>query len=214
MIAHYNNNGHQARYVCIAMKSNYGEPSCQSLAAAPVDALMTQLVLQALEPAAVEASLALATDLEAERAALDLHWQQRLERAAYEVKRARRQYNACEPENRLVARSLEKAWEEALAEQARLEPDYDRVPRERLTAPSAVELRAIRKFAQDLPTLCNAATTTQEDRQTIIRLLLGRVLVEVVHNTEQVRVISHWHGDIFAAVQLLICVALVAVFEN
>jgi Recombinase zinc beta ribbon domain/Recombinase len=168
MTAHYNNNGHQARYVCIAMKSNYGEPSCQSLAAAPVDALMTRLVLQALEPAALEASLALATDLEAERAGLDLHWQQRLERAAYEVERARRQYNACEPENRLVARSLERAWEEALAEQARLEADYDRVRRERLTAPSAAELGAIRKLAQDLPTLWNAATTTQEDRQTII----------------------------------------------
>jgi DNA invertase Pin-like site-specific DNA recombinase len=194
MTAHYNNNGHKARYVCVAMKSNYGEPSCQSLAAAPVDALMTRLVLQALEPAALEASLALATDLEAERATLDLRWQQRLERAAYEVDRARRQYNACEPENRLVARSLERAWEETLAEQARLEADYERVRREQLAAPSAAELRAIRKLAQDLPALWKAATTTQEERQTIIRLLLERVLVEVVHNTEQVRVICHWHG--------------------
>jgi hypothetical protein len=90
----------------MAMKSAYGEPFCQSLTAAPLEALITRLVLQALEPAALEASLALATDLEAERAALDLHWQQRLERACYEVERARRQYNACEPENRLVARSL------------------------------------------------------------------------------------------------------------
>ena len=194
MTAHYNNNGHNARYVCMAMKSNYGEPSCQSLTAAPLDALMMRLVLQAIEPAALEASLALATDLEAERAALDLHWQQRLERAAYEVERARRQYNACEPENRLVARSLEKAWEEALAEQARLEADYERVRRERLTAPSAAELHAIRNLAQDLPALWKAATTTQEERQTIVRLLLERVLVEVVHNTEQVRVVCHWHG--------------------
>jgi excisionase family DNA binding protein len=195
MTAHYNNNGHQARYLCIAMKSNYGEPPCQSLAAAPVDALVTRLVLQALEPAALEASLALATDLEAERAALDLHWQQRLERAAYEVERARRQYNACEPENRLVARTLERAWEETLAEQARLEADYERVRRERLVAPSAAELRAIRKLAHDLPALWKAATTTQEERQTIVRLLLERVLVEVMDNTEQVRVICHWHGD-------------------
>jgi excisionase family DNA binding protein len=68
MSAHYNNNGYTARYVCLSMKSNYGEPFCQSLTAAPLDALMTRLVLQALEPAALEASLALATDLEAERA--------------------------------------------------------------------------------------------------------------------------------------------------
>jgi excisionase family DNA binding protein len=194
MTAQYNNNGHTARYVCIAMKSNYGEPFCQSLTAAPLDALMTRLVLQSLEPAAIEASLALAADLEAERAALDLHWQQRLERATYEVERARRQYYACEPENRLVARSLERAWEEALAEQTRLEADYERVRRERLTAPSSAELLTIRNLAQDLPALWRAETTTQEERQTIVRLLLERVLVEVVDNTEQVRVTCHWHG--------------------
>jgi hypothetical protein len=159
-----------------------------------LDALITRLVLQALEPAALEASLALATDLEAERAALDLHWQQRLERACYEVERARRQYNACEPENRLVARSLERTWEEALAEQARLEADYERVRRERLAVPSAAELHAIRNLAQDLPALWQAETTTQEERQTIVRLLLERVLVEVVNDTEQVRVVCHWHG--------------------
>jgi excisionase family DNA binding protein len=194
MTAHYNNNGRAARYVCMAKKSNYGEPFCQSLTAAPLDALITRLVLQALEPAALETSLALAADLEAERMALDQHWQQRLERAGYEVERARRQYNACEPENRLVARSLERAFEEALAEQTRLAADHERVRRERLAAPSAAELLAIRNLAQDLPALWRAATTTQEERQTIIRLLLERVLVEVVHNTEQVRVICHWHG--------------------
>jgi excisionase family DNA binding protein len=194
MTAHYNNNGHTARYVCMSMKSNYGEPFCQSLTAAPLDGLMTRLVLQALEPAALEASLALAADLEAERAALDQHWQQRLERACYEVERARRQYNACEPENRLVARSLERAWEEALAEQTQLEADYERARRERLRAPSSAELLAIRNLAQDLPALWRAETTTQEERQTIVRLLLERVLVEVVHNTEQVRITCHWHG--------------------
>ena len=194
MTAHYNNNGRAARYVCMSMKSNYGEPFCQSLTAAPLDGLMTRLVLQALEPAALETSLALAADLEAERAALDQHWQQRVERACYEVGRARRQYNACEPENRLVARSLERAWEEALAEQTRLEADYERVRRERLAAPSSAELLAIRNLAQDLPALWRAETTTQEERQTIVRLLLERVLVEVLHNTEQVRVICHWHG--------------------
>jgi hypothetical protein len=96
MTAHYNNNGHQARYACVAMKSNYGQPPCPIARCGAVDALMTRLALQALEPAAPEASLALATGLQAERAALDLHWQQRLERGAYEVERARRQYDACD----------------------------------------------------------------------------------------------------------------------
>jgi DNA invertase Pin-like site-specific DNA recombinase len=194
MTAHYNNNGRTARYSCMSMKVNYGEPFCQSLKSAPLDALMMELVLQALEPAALEASLALAADLEAERAALDRHWQQRLERARYEVERARRQYGAVEPENRLVARTLERAWEEALAEQVRLETEYERVRRERVQAPSSAELGAIRKLAQDLPALWRAETTTQEERQTIVRQLLERVVVEVVDGTEQVRVTCHWRG--------------------
>ena len=194
MNAHYNNNGRTARYACSYMKSSYAEPFCQSLKAAPLDALMTRLVLQALEPAALEASLALAADLEAERAALDRHWQQRLERARYDVERARRQYAAVEPENRLVARTLERTWEGALAEQTHMEADYERVRRERVQAPSSAELVAIRNLARDMPALWRAETTTQEERQTIVRLLLERVLVEVVDGTEQVRVTCHWHG--------------------
>ena len=77
--------------------------------------LIARLMLEAMAPAAIEASFALAKNLEAERAALDRHWRQRLERAGYEVERARRQYAAVEPENRLVARTLERAWEAALS---------------------------------------------------------------------------------------------------
>ncbi len=110
MTAHYNNNGHAGRYVCCRMKADYGEAFCQSLKAAPLDALVSGLVLRALEPAALEASLALAADLEAERLAADQHWQQRLERAGYTAELARRQYTAVDPENRLVARTLERTW--------------------------------------------------------------------------------------------------------
>jgi hypothetical protein len=194
MMAQYNNNGHTGRYTCTYMKASYGEPLCQSLKAAPLDGLVTGLILEALQPAALEASIALAADLEAERAALDGHWRHRLERARYQVERARREYSAVEPENRLVARTLERSWEEALSEQARLEAEYDRFRRERLQAPSPAELTAIRGLAQDLPALWNAQTTTQEERQTIVRLLLERVLVEVIDGTEQVRVECHWYG--------------------
>jgi DNA invertase Pin-like site-specific DNA recombinase len=194
MGAHYNNNGHTARYSCGAMKSSYGDALCQSLKAAPLDALVSRLVLAAIEPAALEASLALAADLEAERAALDRHWQQRLERAGYQVDRAHRQYAAVDPENRLVARTLERGWEEALAAQARLAAEYEQDRRQQAATPSPAECTAIRTLAQDVPALWNAATTAQAERQTIVRLLLERVLVEVVDATEQLRVECHWHG--------------------
>jgi DNA invertase Pin-like site-specific DNA recombinase len=194
MNAEYNNNGHAGRYACMHMRSSYGEPICQSLKAAPLDALVTQLLLQALQPAALEASIAVAADLETERAALERHWQQRLERSRYAVERARRQYDTVEPENRMVARTLERAWEEALASQARLLGEYDRFQRERPQAPSPAELSAIRAVAQDVPRIWNAETTTQGDRQSILRLLLERVLVTVIDGSEQVHVECHWHG--------------------
>nr|WP_274611034.1 zinc ribbon domain-containing protein [Rhodovibrio sodomensis] len=122
MNAHYNNNGGALRYSCDRMASDYGEAVCQSLMGAPVDALVAELVLQALQPAALEASLAVASNLEVERAELDRHWRQRLERARYASERARRQYDAVDPDNRLVAGTLERVWEEALADEAK--PDF------------------------------------------------------------------------------------------
>jgi hypothetical protein len=190
MLAHYNNNGHAARYVCSQMQSCYGEAFCQSLKAAPLNALVSGLVLQALEPAAIEASLALADNLEAER--------------------ARRQYAAVEPENRLVARTLERNWEKALAEQASLEAEHERVKRARKEAPSSAELAAIRDLSQDLPTLWRAETTTQQERQAIVPLLIERVLVEVVGATEKVRVECYWHGGVHTTHELTRPVARIA----
>jgi hypothetical protein len=93
-----------------------------------------------------------------------------------------------------VARTLERAWEDALAEHARLKAEHEAVTRERPLAPSVEELAAIRTLAHDLPAVWRAETTTQEERQTIIRLLVERILVEVVGDTEQVRVECHWQG--------------------
>jgi len=194
MMASYNNDGHAARYSCSGMHSSYNDPFCQSLAAAPVDQQVTRLVLEALEPAAIEASLAVATDLEAEGAALERQWRHRLERAQYEVDQARRRYASVEPENRLVARTLEREWETAMAAQAQLSADCERFRRERPRIPSPAELAAVRQLTQDLPALWRASTTTRAERQAIVRLLLERVIITVIDGTEQVRLQCHWQG--------------------
>jgi hypothetical protein len=142
----------------------------------------------------LEASLAVAADLQTERAALEQQWRQRLERAQYQVDQARRRYASTEPENRLVARTLERDWEAALAEQVRLTAEHERFRRERRQSPNPAELAAIRQLTTDLPALWRAPTTTNEERQTIVRLLLERVLLTVVDNSEQVRLECHWHG--------------------
>ena len=194
MTATYNNAGHAARYQCIGARTSWDAPSCQALKAAPVDAEVTRLILKALEPAAIEASLAAALDLEAERKALNQHWSQRLERAQHRVDQARRRYASVEPESRLVARTLEQDWETALGEQARLLADHERFQRERPQAPSPAELAAIQDLTQDLPALWRAKTTTRQERQTIARLLLERIIVTVIGASEQVRLECHWQG--------------------
>ena len=192
MSVSYSNNGQYARYQCSRMALDYGEDNCQSIKGATLDALIGTLVLDALAPAALDASLAAAADLEAERAAIDQQWCQRLERAAYEAGRARRQYDAVDPDNRLVARTLERQWEDALTEQARLTAEHERYQRARPQVLTQAEIKRIRELAQDLPTVWQAGT--QEERQTIVRLLLERVIVEVVDQSEQVRCQCHWQG--------------------
>ncbi len=194
MATHYTNNGHSLRYSCSRMAVDYAAPFCQSLVGAPLDTLLTEQVLQALEPAALEISLKVAEDLEHERAQHLGLWKQRLERAGYEVERAYRQYNAVEPENRLVARTLEKHWEQALEAEETLKMEYARFVAREPAVLSAEQREAIRRLSSDIPALWHAPTTTAVDRQAIIRQLLERVIVTVVEDTEQVNVELHWAG--------------------
>lgn len=167
------------RYQCARATIEYAAPLCQGLAGRPLDDLVVTQVLAALEPAALELSLAAADDLQQERARLHQVRRQELERAAYEAEQVQRQYDAVEPENRLVARELERRWEAALQEQRRLEEEYARFCRQQPAGLSAAERAQIRALAQDLPALWRAASTTAADRQRIVRLLVEEVVVLV-----------------------------------
>jgi hypothetical protein len=123
MVAYRGRDG-RGRYYCRGV--DLAEPLCQSLFIRELDAIVARQVLAVLEPAALEASLAITEDLQEERRRLDQHWQQRRERARYEADRAERQYQAVEPENRLVARELERRWELTLCEGRELDEEYDR----------------------------------------------------------------------------------------
>ncbi len=181
-------------YECVERWTHYGEPRCQHLAGPCLDVFVSQQVLTALEPAALELSLSATARLEQERAELDLLWQQRRERAAYEVERAARQYQAVEPEHRLVARTLERAWEEKLLAQQQLEEEYHRFLQQKPRILSETEREAIRRLATDIPVLWAAATTTDADRKEIIRQVVERVIVDVQGSSERVKVRIEWIG--------------------
>ena len=194
MVTCYRNNGRDLRYECTRDQINHGAPRCQSLGGGALDGLVTGLLLEVLRPSAIEVSLQLAEDVELERARRHRQWALRLEQARYEVERAERQHDAVEPENRLVARTLEQRWEAALAAEAGLREEHARfVAREppRLTP---ADREAIRALAEDIPALWRAATATAAERKAIARLLLERVEVTVAGASENAEVVCHWAG--------------------
>lgn len=99
-------------YHCSADRQREGGPPCQAVRALAVDGEVERLALAALAPDRIVVAIAALGELEAEARLLERQWSLKRERSRYEAERARRQYDAVEPENRLVARSLERAWEE------------------------------------------------------------------------------------------------------
>ena len=194
MATNYRTNARGVQYSCTRLQVNRGEAACQCFAGRTLDAFVTDLVLAALRPAAIEVSLQLAEDIELERAQQHRHWTLRLERARYEVERAERQYDRVEPENRLVARTLEKRWEEALATKAELEAEHARFMAREPARLTAAEREQIRRLAEDIPAIWHAPTTTPTARQEIVRLMLDQVVVTVVGESELMTVECHWAG--------------------
>lgn len=181
-------------YECVQARVSFGGPRCQSLSGKHLDAFIVEQALRALQPAALEVSLQVAADVQARRDELHAHWRQRLERAKFEADRAFRQYDAVDPENRLVARGLERRWEQALSEQQLLQDAY---AREAAQAPSVLtqgEHEAIRGIARDLPALWHGETTTVQDRQTVLRHLIERIAVVVDDKSERVQVTVTYKG--------------------
>jgi hypothetical protein len=110
------------------------------------------------------------------------------------VDRARRQYQLVEPENRLVARQLERDWEAALAARQQLAEDYDRFTATRPRTLTPGEREQIRALAHDIPAIWNAPSTTDAERKQLIRYLVEQVRLAVVGDSERVRVQITWAG--------------------
>ena len=182
------------RYDCQRRALDYAEPLCQSFGGGPLEQLVEEQVLQVVTPAALELSLRAVAECQQQRAALDRHWQLRLERARQDAARAFRQYNAVEPENRLVARTLERRWEEALSAQRALEEDYDRFAQEQPVQLSAGERAQIEALAQDLPSVWQSPGTSVAEKRQVMRLLLQHVVVWMSASSQDLKVHLHWSG--------------------
>ena len=194
MTVHYSGRALTLRYTCRTGVADLRGTCSHGLAGRVLDQLVAAQVLAALKPYALELSLAAVEDVIRERASLDENRRQQLERFRTAAARIERQYQATEPENRLVGRTLERRWEEALQEVRVLEEEYARFRKSQPTALTRREVDEIRALANDLPGLWGAATTTAADRQQVIRFLVDRVEVAVEGVSDRVRVTITWAG--------------------
>lgn len=182
-------------YFCARHSIDYGSELCQSLAGRVLDELVTKQILTVLEPAALQLSLTVAEDIERQRKQVDRQWQHRLERAHYDADRAARQYHAVEPENRLVARELERQWEQKLLELRELREQYNRFRDEQRVTLSPADRQRIQTLSADIPQLWHSRQTTPADRKTIVRHLIKQVVVTAPCDTQHVDMTIHWAGS-------------------
>jgi len=117
-----------------------------------------------------------------------------LERAEFEAHRAERQFDACEPENRLVARTLERKLEDALAGVAREQRTLAAIEHARPAPLTPAEREALTRLARDLPKLWAAKTTTDRDRKELLRALISEIVITVRRPDNIADVEIFWEG--------------------
>jgi DNA invertase Pin-like site-specific DNA recombinase len=183
-----------ARFVCTQQPRQGTAPVCQAFGATRLEQAFEQLILEALAPFGMEAMLGAETAHQQAGDAQRSLWQQRLERARYEADLARRQYEAVDPANRLVAGELERRWEQALGALDEIEREVE-AKQQTLEQPlSADEKARLRQFAEDLPSLWQAPTTRAQDRKRLIRCLVEQVVVRVPQDDAPLQAQIHWFG--------------------
>jgi excisionase family DNA binding protein len=189
-------------YVCVAGRQQTGAPPCQRFGALRLERAVEGLLLEALAPVGLEAMIeGAAAHIEAGQAQ-QAHWQHKMERARYEVDLARRQYDAVDPANRLVARELERRWDKALSELHTVDTEAAK-QMETLDRPlTAQEQQRLRRYASDLGSLWNAPSTRPQDRKRLARCLIENVVVTVPPDDGMLKAQVHWVGGEMTALEV------------
>ncbi|UCC74281.1 MAG: recombinase family protein [Gemmatimonadota bacterium] len=184
-----------ARYVCKALvDGGVSTKACWSVSAGAIDSTVAHYFLQAAQPPEVELSLAVTREVERQAGELEQLWKSRLERARYEAQLAERRYKAVDPDNRVVARTLEGDWEAKLRELEELEEAYRSAQRTQQVELSDADRAEVLSLARNLPRVWKAATTTNVQRKNLLRLLVQEVAlapVDVPRRMTRIQIL--WH---------------------
>ena len=187
--------GKRTTYQCDSLRQQDGVHGiCWSVPGATIDTAVANHLLEVLSESNLDISLAVLNELEQNAQQQEQQWQLRLERVRYEAERAERQFNAVEPENRLVARTLEKRWNEKLQLLAELELAYTQAQLVERLEISDEQRQQILNLARDIPTVWHSPTTTAQERKEMLRLLVKQIALTPVDSpTRQTQIKILWH---------------------
>jgi hypothetical protein len=177
---------------------------CLNIGGIQIDEAVTRAFIAALEPAKLDATLAAAERLEADRETTLKQWRLGVERASYEANRAERRYHAVDPDNRLVARGLERELEERLSAVEAAKAELARRERERPRALSQEERDHLLALGPDLALVWHAATTTPRDRKELLRALLEEVIIKVERDKAAAHLTLRWKGGALSEIDLVL----------
>ena len=175
---------------------------CLNIGGIQIDEAVTRAFIAALEPAKLAATIAAAERLESDREATLKQWRLGVERASYEVSRAERRYRAVDPDNRLVARGLEREWETSLSALETAKAELVRREQDRPRILSQAERDRLLALGPDLAAVWQAATTTARDRKELLRALLDEVIVKVERDKASAHLTLRWKGGTLSEIEL------------
>ncbi len=167
---------------------------CLRVGGAQIDEAVSGALLGALTPAGVKAPLIAAESLEQDHDPALEQWRLQVERARYEAQRAERRYRQVEPEHRLVARGLERDWEQALAALQTAEAELERRERARPRTLTDAAREQLLSLGSDLGRVWSAPSTTDRDRKQLLRCLIEEVILDTRGEERRVTLTVRWRG--------------------
>jgi hypothetical protein len=184
-------------YYCAASNVVAGRAKhCMRIGGVKIDDAVAGAFLDAVTPAAMEAAILAEKNIEADHDAAMAQYQLQVERLQYEVDRAERRYRAVEPENRLVARTLESQWERCLNQLDEAKKELERRQQQRPKRLTSEQSSRIRRLSEDLSQVWHAPTTTHRDKKELFQLLLDEVNVAVNREEGTAHLILRWKGGV------------------
>ena len=165
---------------------------CLRVGGVRVDQAVVETFLEAISPAGLEAAITAQSLGEAEDQSALKQFRLQVERARYEAERAERRFRSVEPENRLVARTLETEWESQLQDQRTLETELARKEQEQRLQLTDTQREQIRALGSDLKRVWDAPTTTARDRKELLRSLLEEVKINVLTDQGKAHLVLCW----------------------